>query len=67
MTFLTAAPQVLAEAYQKHELPVPGIVFPVIAICIFTLLGFVAWSFRDVANRHAGKGAGPHTEHGPGI
>jgi hypothetical protein len=59
---------VVAEAYHETELPIPAIAFPLIALCVFTLLGFVAWSYRDVANRHAGKaGANAHTEHGPGI
>ena len=29
--------------------------FAVIAAAIFTILGFVTWSFRDVANRHSDK------------
>lgn len=64
---LTSVLPVMAEVYHETELPIPAIVFPLIAICVFTLLGFVAWSYRDVANRHAGKGAKPHTEHGPSI
>ena len=37
------------------QLPFPGFVFGIIAISIFTLLGFVTWSYRDVANRHDHK------------
>jgi uncharacterized membrane protein len=33
----------------------PPIVFALIAASIFTILGFVSWSFRDVANRHSDK------------
>ena len=29
--------------------------FAVIAAAIFTILGFVTWSYRDVANRHSDK------------
>ncbi|MGN6743674.1 MAG: hypothetical protein ACTHJL_10310 [Amnibacterium sp.] len=59
---------VMADAYHETPLPFPAIVFPLIALGVFLLLGFVAWSYRDVANRHAGKGgANTHTQHGPGI
>ena len=67
MTFLTAVPSIMA-TYHEQELIAPAVIFPIIALSVFTLLGFVAWSFRDVANRHTGKGgAKAHTEHGPGI
>ena len=39
----------------EQQLPVPSVVFPLIAVGIFALLGAVAWSYRDVANRHQGK------------
>jgi len=64
--FLTAVPHVMA-GYHEQQLVAPAVIFPVIALSVFTLLGFVAWSYRDVANRHAGKGSKPHTQHGPGI
>ena len=31
--------------------------FAGIAVGVFVLLGFVTWSFRDVANRHSNKTA----------
>jgi hypothetical protein len=34
---------------------VPAFIFPVVAAAVFTLLGFVTWSFRDVAYRHSQK------------
>ncbi|MEN9715176.1 MAG: hypothetical protein RJA35_643 [Actinomycetota bacterium] len=37
------------------ELPFPTFVTGLIAFAIFTLLGFVTWSYRDVANRHDHK------------
>ena len=49
---------VLALAEQPEELApmiAPPWVFAVIAASIFTILAFVSWSFRDVANRHSDK------------
>ncbi|AZZ51549.1 MULTISPECIES: hypothetical protein [Rathayibacter] len=57
---------VLAEAAHT-ELPMPTIVYGLIAVVAFTALGFVTWSYRDVANRHSHKtGAGSHDSHGHG-
>jgi hypothetical protein len=54
---------VIAEA-ALHPLFLPAWVFGLIAVAIFTLLGFMTFSYRDVANRHANKtdksGAGHH-------
>jgi hypothetical protein len=60
------ASAVLAAATTIHEgsLPVPSVVFPLIALSVFTLLGAVAWSYRDVANRHIGKGTDAGHPHG---
>jgi hypothetical protein len=44
----------LAEA-AEHAPGVPAVVFPIVAACFFALLGFVTWSFRDVAYRHSQK------------
>ncbi len=42
----------------------PTWVFPIIAACVFILLGFICWSFRDVANRHSQKtGGSPASGH----
>ncbi|WP_166984872.1 hypothetical protein [Canibacter zhoujuaniae] len=38
-----------------NELPMPAIVFGLIAIVAFIALAVVTFSFRDVANRHAEK------------
>ncbi len=49
---------VLALAEQPEELApliAPPWVFAAIAASIFAILGFVSWSFRDVANRHSHK------------
>ena len=60
------ASAVLAAAPTIHEgsLPVLSVVFPIIAIGVFSLLAAVTWSYRDVANRHAGKGADAGPPHG---
>lgn len=49
-----------AEAVQTGH--VDGIVFGAIAISVFLLLGFVTWSYRDVANRHDHKKSGSSSE-----
>lgn len=55
-------------AAEEHELaymPMDPIWFAVIAGAIFIFLGFVTWSFRDVANRHRYDGVAPsHDAHG---
>ncbi len=51
MSFVTA---VMTET--SHELvaiPMPTIMYGAISIIIFAALGFVLWSYRDVAHRHA--------------
>jgi hypothetical protein len=58
---------VLADAYKENPLAVPTIVFPIVAISVFALLGFVAWSYRDVANRHAGRSSRGGDHHGPTV
>lgn len=49
LTIVTAAEEHLA------ELPLPTWGYAAIAAGVFILLGFVAWSFRDVSNRHSHK------------
>lgn len=64
---MSLATTVLAEAAAHAELPFPPIVFGLIAAVAFTALGFVTWSYRDVANRHSHKtGAGSQDQHGRG-
>lgn len=45
---------ILAEV-AAHPLFLPAWVFGVIGLVIFALLGFATFTYRDVANRHAGK------------
>ena len=55
---------ILAEATTAHtQLPFPSIFFGVIAISAFIVLGLVAWSYRDVANRHSHKTGGSQAHH----
>ena len=49
------ASAVLAAVYEEQQLPVPSVVFPIVALGVFALLAAVTWSYRDVANRHQGK------------
>ena len=58
----------LAEA-EAHSgaIPFPPYVFAIISFSVFAFLGFVAWSFRDVANRHSHRTTGSAgTGHGDG-
>ncbi|WP_285025331.1 hypothetical protein [Plantibacter sp. ME-Dv--P-122b] len=60
------ATAVLAESEHAVELAAPTWVFGAVALVLFAILGAVTFSYRDVANRHAGKGesASAHGEHG---
>ena len=57
---------VLASSEELAPLILPAIAFPIIAVVVFTTLGFVTWSFRDVANRHVAKPAKASDAHGAG-
>jgi len=57
----------LAATEELAPLLAPPIVFALIAVVVFAALGFVTWSFRDVANRHSHKaGKAGHDSHGAG-
>ena len=63
MSFVSISAAVVAAAAEENPLPVPSVIFPLVAIGVFALLGIVAWSYRDVARRHAnrtGTGGAPH-------
>lgn len=45
----------LAEAAEHWVPPFPVVIFGVIAMVLFAVLGFVTWSYRDVANRREHK------------
>lgn len=62
MTLLT----LLSETEELAPLLMPPIAFAGVAAGIFLVLGFVVWSFRDVANRHSTKSGTGHDAHGSG-
>ncbi|PZE24027.1 MULTISPECIES: hypothetical protein [unclassified Curtobacterium] len=45
----------LLAAGEPTTAEVPRFIFPLGAAAVFTFLGFVTWSFRDVAYRHSHK------------
>lgn len=56
---------VVAEAEAHHnELPMPAIMFGVVAATIFAILGFVMFTYRDVANRRPGASSSAASQHG---
>lgn len=44
-----------SEAHELAPLLMPPLAFAGVAVVLFAVLGFVTWSYRDVANRHAHK------------
>ncbi len=44
-------------------LPFPAYVFGAIAFGAFIVLGFITWSYRNVANRHDHKRSGSKASH----
>jgi hypothetical protein len=57
MSLTTAAltGTVFTETVHARELPMESWMYGFIAIIIFATLGFIAASYRDVANRHRSK------------
>lgn len=55
MSVIALAVLAAATTIEEGPLIAPSVVFPIIAISVFLLLGFVAFSYRDVAHRHQGK------------
>lgn len=55
---------VIAAAEEHHlaELWLPNYWFAIIPAAIFAILGFVTFSFRDVANRHSNRTANRSNE-----
>jgi hypothetical protein len=54
---------VLAAAETHVELPIPAWAFGAIAAAVFLVLLFVAWSYKDVANRHGHRAAPDAASH----
>ena len=38
--------------YTAHALPIPAILYGIIAAIVFIFLACVLWSYKDVSNRH---------------
>jgi hypothetical protein len=58
---------ILIEAEEElAPLIMPPLAFAGIAVAFFLTLGFITWSFRDVANRHSDKVKGGTDTHGAG-
>lgn len=55
--------QKFAEAAEHFVPPFPTVVYGVIAMVIFVVLGLVTWSYRDVANRHEHKSNNSKAHH----
>lgn len=54
----------VAASEEAAPLVMPNWAFPLIAFIVFLIMGIVAWSFRDVANRHAHKTHTADAHHG---
>lgn len=61
MSLVTA---VLAETVHARELPMEPFVYGLIALVVFLAMGVVAYSYRDVANRHRAKAEAYAARHG---
>lgn len=46
-----------------NELPMPSVMFGALALVIFMFLGFITFTYRDVANRHSHKTGHAPTAH----
>ena len=55
MSLVTSVLVLRAAVEGANVLPFPPVVFALIAAAVFLALGFVVWSYRDVANRHSDK------------
>jgi intracellular septation protein A len=53
----------LAAEEALNPLWAPGWVFGVVPLTIFFVLGFVVYTYRDVANRHSNKSDQGHGGH----
>jgi hypothetical protein len=54
----------VAATEELAPLFLPPLVFAAIGVTFFLLVGFMSWSFRDVANRHSNKTS--NKSHGAG-
>jgi hypothetical protein len=66
---MTLVTTILAAAEEGHHgnVALETAIFFVIALAIFSALALVVFSYRDVANRHAGKAQAYAQSHGAAI
>ena len=64
MSLVISVSALVVAAEVQNALPFPPLVFAAIAATLFAALGFVVWSYRDVANRRSHKTRGA-AGHGP--
>ena len=65
---MTLVTTILAAAEEGHHgnVALETVIFFVIALVVFAALALVVFSYRDVANRHAGKAQAYAQSHGAG-
>jgi hypothetical protein len=63
MSVVASAVLTAVQTIEEQPLAAPSVIFPLIAVGVFALLGATTWAYRDVANRHQGK-AGSGTPQG---
>ena len=65
---MTLVTTILAAAEEGHHgnVALETVIFFVIALVVFASLAIVVFSYRDVANRHAGKAQAYAQSHGAG-
>lgn len=66
---MTLVTTILAAAEEGHHgnVALETVIFFFIAIAVFAALALVVFSYRDVANRHAGKAQAYAQSHGGGA
>lgn len=67
MSLATLLVQAAAEAEGHGNVAMETIGFGFIALAVFSVLGLVTLSYRNVANRHAGKAAAYAAAHGKNV
>ncbi len=63
MHLIALAAQAAAETEGHGNVAAETVIFGIIALVIFAALGFVTFSYRDVANRHSAKAEAYRTSH----
>ncbi|MDX2375490.1 hypothetical protein M4I32_01585 [Microbacterium sp. LRZ72] len=66
---MSLATTLLAAAEEAHHgnVALETVIFGIIAVAVFAVLGLITFSYRDVANRHAGKADAFSQRHGSDL